>query len=91
MKRIIISLTAAASVVVALPWGPSSTGLAAYGVAQAQTAPGATTSAVVQAGTYRVDGNHTQVVWSVDHMGFSRLYGMVGGMSGTLQGWPQDP
>jgi polyisoprenoid-binding protein YceI len=38
----------------------------------------------VQAGTYRIDANHTQVLWSVDHLGFSRLYGMVGGMSGRL-------
>lgn len=42
------------------------------------------TAALVKAGTYKVDPGHTQVVWSVGHMGFSRLYGMVGSMSGTL-------
>jgi polyisoprenoid-binding protein YceI len=48
-------------------------------------------SAIVQAGTYKVDPDHTQVVWSVDHMRFSRLYGMVGGMSGTLSLDPTRP
>jgi polyisoprenoid-binding protein YceI len=54
--------------------------------AQPKAQPGGVAKAVasVQAGTYTVDPNHTQVIWSVDHFGFSRLYGMVGGMSGTL-------
>lgn len=51
----------------------------------AQTPAPATGAAAVQAGTYKLDANHTQVIWSVDHLGFSRLYGMVGSMSGTLQ------
>ena len=38
-----------------------------------------------------MDPDHTQVVWSVDHLGFSRLYGMVGGMSGTLTLDPARP
>ena len=42
------------------------------------------TAGLVKAGRYKVDPGHTQVIWSVDHMGFSRLYGMVGDMSGTL-------
>jgi polyisoprenoid-binding protein YceI len=45
----------------------------------------------VQAGTYNVDPNHTQVVWSVDHMGFSRLYGMVGQITGVLRLDPARP
>ena len=48
-------------------------------------------AASLQAGTYQVDANHTQVVWSVDHFGFSRLYGMVGSMSGTLDIDPARP
>jgi len=48
-------------------------------------------AAAVQAGTYKLDPDHTQIVWSVDHMGFSRLYGMVGGMSGTLNLDPTRP
>jgi polyisoprenoid-binding protein YceI len=49
-----------------------------------QTSAVAKAAASIQAGTYNVDPNHTQVIWSVDHFGFSRLYGMVGSMSGTL-------
>jgi polyisoprenoid-binding protein YceI len=52
-------------------------------MAQAPASP--PSAAAVQAGTYKLDPHHTQVVWSVDHLGFSRLFGMVGGMSGTLQ------
>lgn len=48
-------------------------------------------AASIQAGTYNVDPNHTQVIWSVDHFGFSRLYGMVGSMSGTLDIDPRRP
>ena len=45
----------------------------------------------IAAGTYVVDPDHTQVIWSVDHFGFSRLYGMVGGMSGQLRIDPARP
>ena len=57
--------------------------------AQPKAPPAA--AAKVQAGSYKVDPNHTQVIWSVDHFGFSRLYGMVGGMSGTLDLDPARP
>jgi polyisoprenoid-binding protein YceI len=57
----------------------------------AQPNAGANAAATVQAGTYTVDADHTQVIWSVDHFGFSRLYGMVGGMSGTLELDPKRP
>jgi polyisoprenoid-binding protein YceI len=59
--------------------------------AMSQTAGQRTKPSAVQAGSYRVDPDHTQVIWSVDHMGFSRLYGMVGGMSGTLNLDPERP
>ena len=65
--------------------------LAAPLAAQSQAARSAPPAAAVQAGSYKLDPNHTQVVWSVDHLGFSRLYGMVGGMSGTLQLDPTRP
>lgn len=55
-----------------------------------QAAPVASAQSV-QAGRYTVDANHTQVIWSVDHFGFSRLYGMVGSMSGTLDIDPARP
>jgi polyisoprenoid-binding protein YceI len=57
----------------------------------AQPASAAQSAKKVVAGTYTVDANHTQVVWSVDHFGFNRLYGMVGGMSGSLQLDPARP
>ena len=63
--------------------------LAGTAAIAAQPAPSSAAGAAaaaktVQAGRYTVDPNHTQVVWSVDHFGFSRLYGMVGSVSGTL-------
>ncbi|NJC04239.1 polyisoprenoid-binding protein YceI [Sphingomonas kaistensis] len=67
--------------------------LAGTAAIAAQPAPPAPAAAAksVQAGRYTVDANHTQVVWSVDHFGFSRLYGMVGAMSGTLDIDPSNP
>jgi polyisoprenoid-binding protein YceI len=59
--------------------------------AQPKAQPATAAAARVQAGSYSVDPNHTQVIWSVDHFGFSRLYGMVGGMSGTLELDPKRP
>lgn len=61
---------------------------AAFAQAPAAAAKGA---AAVQAGTYKVDAAHTQVVWSLDHMGLSKLYGMVGDMSGQLVLDPAKP
>lgn len=58
--------------------------LATPAFAQAPEMPGQPEAARVAAGTYKVDPHHTQAVWSVDHMGFSTLYGMFGEMSGTL-------
>ncbi len=52
----------------------------------AQKAP-----AQVQAGTYAVDPNHTQVVWRVSHMGFSNYTGSFSDVSGTLDIQPTDP
>ena len=52
--------------------------------ALAQEVPGQADVSRVTGGTYKVDPNHTQVVWSVDHMGFSTLNGMFGQPSGSL-------
>ncbi|WP_271167637.1 YceI family protein [Hansschlegelia plantiphila] len=57
----------------------------------AQETPGAADPSRVSGGVYKVDPNHTQVVWSVDHMGFSTLTGMFGQMSGSLTLDPKDP
>ena len=86
MNRIGIALTGAAGVFVALSAAQASISFSPDAVAEQQRPAAARASAAaVQPGTYRLDPNHTQVLWSVDHMGFSRLYGMVGGMSGSLQ------
>lgn len=60
--------------------------LAAPVAAQAPAnTPAAAAAARVTAGAYKVDPAHTQVVWSLDHLGFSPLYGMFGEITGTLQ------
>ncbi len=55
------------------------------------TAQQPATASAVKAGAYKLEPHHTQVLWSVDHFGFSRLSGMVGGMSGELQLDPARP
>ena len=53
--------------------------LLAAGAALAQTAP-----APVQAGAYRLETTHAQVLFAVSHMGFSTWYGDFSGATGTL-------
>ncbi|MGN6376962.1 MAG: YceI family protein [Sphingomonas sp.] len=71
--------------------------LAALAVAApllAQTDPdmlrGAGSPADVQAGTYAVEPNHTQVAFSVSHMGVSPFAGWFHNASGTMQLDPAD-
>ena len=45
----------------------------------------------VQAGTYAVDPNHTQVGFGVSHMGFTTYYGHFADASGTLELTPKNP
>lgn len=59
--------------------------------AQAPAASSTAAAKAVAAGTYRVDPNHTQVIWSLDHLGFSRLTGMVGQFTGELHLDPAKP
>ncbi|GJD92196.1 Protein YceI [Methylobacterium hispanicum] len=56
----------------------------------AQTAP-TRDPAQIQAGTYAVDPNHTQVGWRVSHMGFSNYAGGFSDVSGTLELQPKNP
>lgn len=61
-------------------------------LAQAPAAqPGAPIKARVAAGTYLVDPTHTQVTWSVNHMGFSLLEGQFGASEGSLTIDPARP
>ena len=53
--------------------------------------PGAPNTALVKAGTYQVDPNHTQVTWQVNHMGFSMLQGQFGAASGSITVDPANP
>ena len=57
----------------------------------AQTQPGAPIASRVVAGTYAVDTAHTQVTWSVNHMGFSMLEGQFGASGGSLTIDPAKP
>lgn len=59
--------------------------------AAAPAKPGAPDASRVTGGTYDVDPHHTQVVWSVDHLGISTLYGMFGEMTGALTLDPKAP
>jgi len=53
--------------------------------------PGKAEASRVVAGTYKVDANHTQVLWEVDHMGFTPLWGLFGGITGSLTLDPAKP
>jgi polyisoprenoid-binding protein YceI len=64
--------------------------LALAAPALAQTAP-TRDSAQIQAGTYAVDASHTQVGWTVSHMGFSNYHGGFSDVSGSLTLDPKNP
>ncbi len=64
--------------------------LAAPAVAQTGL-PGTPNTAAVTAGTYNVDPAHTQVTWTLNHMGFSMLSGQFGAQGGTLTIDPAKP
>ena len=53
--------------------------------------PGSPNAAAVTAGTYAVDPAHTQVTWTLNHMGFSMLSGQFGAQGGTLTIDPAKP
>lgn len=56
----------------------------------AQT-PGRPDPKLVQAGTYAVDPGHTQVLFTVNHLGFSEYTGQFANPIGTLVLDPADP
>lgn len=73
------TLAFAAALAVALP-----------AIAQ-QTMSGTSDLKRVTAGTYRVDPNHTQVLFSVDHLGVTPLAGAFGASGGSLVLDPANP
>ena len=58
---------------------------------QTMQAPGSKNPALVTAGSYTADPNHTLVEWTVDHLGFSPYFGLFGDISGTLDLDPKNP
>jgi polyisoprenoid-binding protein YceI len=58
---------------------------------QAIQAPGTKNAALVTAGSYSLDPNHTLVEWTVDHLGFSPYFGLFGSITGTLVLDPKNP
>ena len=46
--------------------------------------PGIADTARVAAGSYEVDGRHTQINWQVNHFGFNDYFGLFGDVTGTL-------
>jgi len=56
-----------------------------------QDMPGSHDVSAVEGGSYEVDGNHSYVTWTVNHMGFTPLTGQIGGTSGTLMLDPANP
>jgi polyisoprenoid-binding protein YceI len=56
-----------------------------------KTAPGAPDVKRVTAGTYQVDPGHTQVIFEINHLGFSEYTGMFVEPTGTLTLDPANP
>ena len=56
-----------------------------------KTAPGAPDAKRVTAGTYKVDAGHTQVLFTVNHLGFSEYTGQFTNPTGQLTIDPRTP
>jgi polyisoprenoid-binding protein YceI len=53
--------------------------------------PGSPNPAAVTGGTYTVDPDHTLVIWTLDHLGFTPYTGMFGDVTGSLTIDPRQP
>jgi len=60
-------------------------------IAQNPAAAPAKSTAAVAAGTYAVEGYHTQILFSYDHMGLTQNMGLLSGGTGTLTIDPAAP
>ena len=65
--------------------------LAATPVVAQMPAPGSMSTASITAGTYAVDSGHTQVAWTLNHLGFSLYHGLFGNPTGSLTLDPAKP
>lgn len=63
----------------------------AFAQETAREMPGTDELSRISGGTYTVDPDHTQIVWTVDHMGITPLAGMFGASAGTLVLDPSKP
>lgn len=52
---------------------------------------GLASAAFAEATTYNLDSSHSQIVFSYDHLGFSRTTGMFSGFEGTIDFDQEDP
>lgn len=64
--------------------------LTASAAATAQV-PGSPNPAAASGGVYSVDPDHTLVVWTLDHLGFTPYTGMFGDIRGSLTFDPKQP
>jgi polyisoprenoid-binding protein YceI len=55
------------------------------------TPPGKADASLVKAGAYTVDPHHTQIMFTVNHLGFNSYYGIFGGATGSLMLDPAKP
>jgi polyisoprenoid-binding protein YceI len=53
--------------------------------------PGARNLAAVSGGTYSADPDHTLVIWTLDHLGFTPYTGIFGSVTGSLSIDPKQP
>nr|WP_315474664.1 YceI family protein [uncultured Sandarakinorhabdus sp.] len=67
--------------------------LAVATIAQTATAqaPGSRNVAAISGGTYTAAPEHTLVVWTLDHLGFTPYTGMFGSVTGSLTFDPNKP
>lgn len=73
-------IAAAAALALALAASPAF----AQAIPNTAEQPGQAEPARVKAGTYQLDPAHTQVSWTVNHLGFSLLQGMFGASEGSI-------
>src|SRR5687767_14681656 len=79
MPKISVTFAAAVAFVAAMPAFAEMTG------------PDAPQLALVVAGAYKVDSDHTQVTWTVEHLGISRMSCAFGAGGGKLEIDPARP
>ncbi len=65
--------------------------ISSAGFAQAPAAPGSPNPAAVSGGSYTADPDHSLVVWTLDHLGFTPYTGIFGNVTGSLTINPKNP